>query len=283
MKLKTEISNKHWGTFKKSVPANDFIFGDDIVSINPIWVLDDDGFKNHFGTLDRSEVTFNSLFYRSDEFTSTHEGMHILFSGCSHVYGIGLSDSEMWSRKLYYLIKDKIKVSGYFNVSLPGSSLIHQVLNIIRYIDKYGKPDYIFLGIPSIERRYGYCNDTKSYRMNSFTTNQDTVSGIEMREDFKLQCFLNYMLFEKICKLNNIKLISFYQEFPISKDFSILDSYETYHSLSYLELNEFMYEYHVNNKDDKNYLEARDVGYHYGTAANIFIANKMFEIFEGAA
>ena len=50
---------------------------------------------------DGSEYKINSHGYRCDEFTTNHKGKHVLFSGCSNTYGVGLKKEEVWAYKVY--------------------------------------------------------------------------------------------------------------------------------------------------------------------------------------
>ena len=70
-----------------------------------------DGWGHLFKNQSFVDLTLNSKNFRCEEFESNHEGEHLLFSGCSTTFGIGLEEDEVWSKKLYNRIKDNNKVS----------------------------------------------------------------------------------------------------------------------------------------------------------------------------
>ena len=80
-----------------------------------------------------NQKELNSNGYRSDEFIDEHKFKHIIFSGCSYTWGSGLLINEVWSKKVYDLILKNEKLSGYFNLGVPGSSIINQIIDIFKY------------------------------------------------------------------------------------------------------------------------------------------------------
>jgi hypothetical protein len=151
-------------------------------------------------------IKLNSKNYRCDEFSDNHDGLHMLFSGCSVTYGTGLLENEVWSKKLYSKIKKEKKVSGYFNLAIPSSNIFEIVINIFRYISEFGKPDAIFVCWPSI-RRYGIKSNRLKKEIcygvyaNNFTDDFYTTA--------KLHSFHYILMLEEYCKTNNIKLYTF--------------------------------------------------------------------------
>jgi hypothetical protein len=97
---------------------------------------------------------FNSLGYRSDEFTDLHDGEHILFAGCSETEGYGGNLDTNWAYIMYTELAKKKKLSGFFNLS--SAAWGHETItnNIMRYIESYGKPDKIYMLLPNIARKY---------------------------------------------------------------------------------------------------------------------------------
>jgi hypothetical protein len=96
----------------------------------------------------------NKYGFRSEEFTSSHEGRHVVFAGCSYTYGDSVFLEDSWTYKLYLDIAKKEKLSGYFNLGNPGSSTKESVDKIFSYIELFGNPDVIFLLMPSAERDF---------------------------------------------------------------------------------------------------------------------------------
>ena len=65
----------------------------------------DDGSVNYY---------YNTESFRCDEFKKDHDGLHILFAGCSETEGIGGNVEDAWPTML--LNKMKSKNSGFFNI-----------------------------------------------------------------------------------------------------------------------------------------------------------------------
>jgi hypothetical protein len=113
-------------------------------------------------TEDISYIT-NSCGHRSDEFKKNHDGLHILFAGCSTTFGEGLPYMSNWSGNLYNKISKDIKTSGYFNLSFLGGSTELIIANINKYIINYNSPDILFIHIPESIRGMFYWSGYQYY------------------------------------------------------------------------------------------------------------------------
>jgi len=152
----------------------------------------------HIGT---KSFELNSLNFRSDEFTNSHSGKHILFSGCSYTWGAGLFLEDVWSKILYDKISKEIDCSGYFNLGLSGTSMISQTVNMFKYFKNYGNPDFIFYNMPDPLRGYVYDKQTNMF--------YDGFYSKESLEIITLNNYQHYYMLDQYCKSNNIKLYSF--------------------------------------------------------------------------
>ena len=94
----------------------------------------------------------NSDGLRSDEFTSSHSGKHVLFAGCSVTFGDGLPLEYIWPYIVYREIGDKENISGYFNIARPGLTATEIINQIFKYIRLYGNPDVIITAFPDVMR-----------------------------------------------------------------------------------------------------------------------------------
>jgi len=75
---------------------------------------------------------------------------NILFAGCSITVGCGVNDiKKSWSYKLYNKMNKDNECSGYFNIGCSGFSSIEIMINVLKYIAKYGCPDFIFILFPN--------------------------------------------------------------------------------------------------------------------------------------
>lgn len=100
------------------------------------------------------EYSYNNEFFRSDHFTSQHDGLHILFGGCSNTEGVGSNIQDNWSYRLYKDISKENKTSGFFNIAKGGYGWHQIFLNFKVYVEKYGAPDYYFVLHPNMVRNY---------------------------------------------------------------------------------------------------------------------------------
>lgn len=167
----------------------------------------------------------NNYGYRSDDFTSNHEGKHILFLGCSVTWGDGLMEDEVWSKKVYDKISANTKCSGYFNLSFPGTGIIEICQNVSEYIDRFGKPDYIFINFPQLYRFFGVIanatndggtefslctssDDRTTYDNSSERINQ-TRMNLPAKMLIKYLTIKSIRTLETLCRESGIKLYTF--------------------------------------------------------------------------
>lgn len=95
---------------------------------------------------DTNEYILNSLGYRSKEFFGSPE---MIAAGCSMTFGEGVPDEGRWGD---FLSKMLGVSNSYINLGIRGASVGQIVLNVFAYIEKYGKPKYLFCVFPNLER-----------------------------------------------------------------------------------------------------------------------------------
>jgi hypothetical protein len=241
-----------------------------------------DGWGHRFKDTSLTNIILNSKNFRCEEFIKDHVGEHILFSGCSTTFGIGLEEDEVWSKKLYKKIKENKKVSGYFNLSMPGIGCLEIVANIFKYINKFGNPNVLFVCLPNIERDYIQINQDsiKMIVKDKILEPESLVHGRYLEDfdaksldDLKIKTF-HYLLFLEIyCKSNNIKLYYFSWDynfptmdlnrfFTFSKD-SFIDFFKNNSDILIKE------KYSITSRDEK----------HVGTAYHDFWSDSFYDIY----
>lgn len=152
---------------------------------------------------DGLDYEINSYNFRCDEFTNIHKKKHVLFSGCSNTFGVGLLKEEVWANLVYNKINSTEELSGYFNIGYGGSNIINSILNIFKYCKKFGNPDVIFINLPDFKRFFEFKKDENVYR----TTNNNVFYDNYYIN--KLTVYNYYFMLEQYCNSNNIKLFSF--------------------------------------------------------------------------
>jgi hypothetical protein len=190
---------------------------------------------------------FNSLGYRSDEFTKVHEGEHVLFAGCSETEGMGGDLESCWSYMTYKKLSETQKLSGFFNLSRGGWG--HDVIipNIIEYINTYGKPNKIYMLLPNLSRGFvwnGSLNQEELYYHTQktpyfFLKDVTLLDGkTRPRQTLKEQRtsivnFINLVkLFEEYCISNSIDLVWSTYSIPDGENYKNLNIFKNFIEMS---------------------------------------------------
>lgn len=123
--------------------------------------------EESLGVIDDKSITYkyNSDSFRSEEFTSKHTGMHVLFAGCSSTAGTACKYEDVWAKLVYDEISKTKKISGYFNLGLAGASVDAVYKNILIYISKYSKPDLICMILPDPYRYFKYLKEFETWHL----------------------------------------------------------------------------------------------------------------------
>lgn len=208
---------------------------------------------------------FNSLGYRSDEFTKFHEGEHVLFAGCSETEGVGGDLDSCWSYMTYKKLSETGKMSGFFNLSRSGWGHDVIIANVMQYINTYGKPSKIYMLLPNLSRGFTwggldhkeevYYNSQKTpyFFFNDTILPNGKVRDRQSLEDQRKEVvnFINLLkLFEEYCMSNNIDLV--------------WSTWCTPDAVNYKNLNVF-----------KNFIQMEDVSEIFSKGKNLF-DNKMY-------
>lgn len=106
-----------------------------------------------YNNLDKvQEYCYNSFGYRSKEFK---EAPHILCSGDSNTFGVGLPEKSTWP---HMLLKDTKSRFVPINLALPGASVESIVDDVFHYIKTYGSPKNLFIVFPDFCRGVFFAN-----------------------------------------------------------------------------------------------------------------------------
>ena len=221
----------------------------------------------------------NNNNFRCDNFIENHNKKHVLFSGCSNTFGMGLKIEETWANKTYQKIKNESECSGYFNIGVPGNNIYNSILNIFKYCKYYGNPDIVFINLPEITRFFLFDEIDLKYKL-TYYKKIDPLLYVN-----KLIIYNSYLMLEEYCKSNNIKLFSFTYD-CLNKNFfectnEIFKNFN-FNTFYYINYNKMLEELFLLKQDNEvKYFDiARDRG-HPGTGWNIwwsnFIYNKYLE------
>jgi hypothetical protein len=249
------------------------------------------------------EYRYNDNFFRSDNFISHHDGMHILFSGCSESEGVGDIIENSWTNILYKKISKDVKCSGFFNLSRSGWGWSKIVINALIYFEKHGYPDFYFVMLPNHLRMHkffkegvkndsgeiignwkylqyypqGYYNSKKNISLNS--NSEHLADEKEYKENF-IHFLNSWKLFNKICKDNNVRLIFSTWD---TMDHDFIDSVNIFDSfikmpLKSKEFDDFVVQYYKDKKKSKHDISKRDG--HHGILFHNFWADKFYDVYK---
>lgn len=231
------------------------------------------------------DYKLNNDYCRSSDFKSIHQDKHIVFAGCSNTFGVGTDYTKTWAYKTYKEISKNEEVSGYYNLGFEAATTIEIIVQVFRYIKKYGNPDLIFILFPDTDR------DDQYFKMEPIYTPI-------MQREF-------YMILEQYCKSNSIHLISstwdmsftdiwekiksntgsseerphqFNKGIVEGRDYSSILKYsDTFKEFDYNTFLYDIYEYSKDNKTDKNLYVAKDNEKHYGSSIHYAWHKQMYE------
>jgi hypothetical protein len=236
---------------------------------------------------------YNSEYFRSEEFTKNHNGLHVLFSGCSESEGIGGNIEDSWNHMLYNKLLQKNKCSGFFNLSRAGWGWNRIILNCLTYFNKYGCPDILFILLPNAQRKFeyseinflddngepiGHWKYVQKYLSSKPIENLERAhSGIkEYNEDF-VNFLIAWKMFNKICKDNDVKL--FFSTWD-PNDYKYFKHINLFDNFCFIRENEdeYMKKYYLLNKPKKTDINKRDG--HNGVLAHYSWAEHFYKNYE---
>lgn len=128
------------------------------------------------------EYSYNSDLFRCEHFKKDHDGLHILFGGCSNTEGVGGNIEYNWSYLLYNEISKHVKTSGFFSIAKGGYGWHQIFLNFKVYVEKYGAPNYYFVLHPDLMRFYEWKTEKEHWGYSWHYNQKNIGDGITKRE-----------------------------------------------------------------------------------------------------
>jgi len=242
------------------------------------------------------EYKYNDMFFRSDNFTTNHDGIHILFSGCSESEGVGDNIENAWTNLLYNKISQDTKCSGFFNLSRSGWGWSKIIANALIYFEKYGYPDVYFILLPNHQRMHNFIKKNTehsfwkheqlypkgSYKKTSNNNKNEKIFSEEKEynEDF-IKFLLSWKLFNKICTDNNIKLIFSTWDELDSDNIANLNMFDNFLNMDLSNnCGTYINKWYENNKKTKTDLKKRDG--HNSVIIHNFWADSFYSSWKGS-
>jgi hypothetical protein len=228
---------------------------------------------------------YNSEYFRSDDFISEHSGRHVLFAGCSETEGQGGNIEDSWAKILFNRIEN---ASGFFNLGKSGYGWQKIISQLRVYIDKYGKPDNLFVLLPNIGRSIEWSKEDKAWytrqlyprsKSEEGYTSEDSIYVSSMSPEQYQKTFIDFViswrLFEDFCKMANIKLVWGTWEPIDDYNFTKLDLFNNFVPLPKQDLPGIIDQYRKDAKLGKFDLDKRDG--HHGRLFHEYWADMMLQ------
>lgn len=237
--------------------------------------------------------SYNEECFRSDEFTTKHDGLHILFGGCSETEGVGGNIEDAWSHMLYSKISQEKKCSGFFNLAKSGWGWNRIIINSLIYFNKYGTPDYYFILLPNNQRKFFFYENadslTEKWKYNQkypsyYTNKSDKLSELnssgpaEYQQDF-ITFLISWKLFANFCENKNIKLFFACWDHQDSINIKRIELFNNYIHIDYSGIMDHTKKYYSNKPKKKDDLVKRDG--HNGRVMHDFWCNLFYEKYKG--
>jgi hypothetical protein len=180
----------------------------------------------------KSDVQYplNNYCHMSDDFFPLDsQNTNVLFAGCSVTAGEYLPYGYAWPHHLYDYLKEKNSNIGPKHIlGFPGGNAEKIIANIFKYIDKFGKPDYIFLMLPDMFRIYTAKEDIFAPEITY--SSGSTINDLMFPFQGMYQYQMAYRNLEILCSALNIKLMGTSWEKCANVEMAKLN-FKTYSSL----------------------------------------------------
>ena len=197
------------------------------ININPfLYVIMAERYSKFFPGSDYKSafLDVNRYGLRSDEFVKKHDGMHVLFAGCSFTMAEGLKREDGWAYQVYNHISKNTQTSGYFNIGICGASFTRIINQIYAYMDEFGVPEKLFVFFPDLGReRFSTDRDLfvdEQWHDKSAIKAMDSKANTPVSMTVLKEHLDN---FETTCKLLNIDLYIMTWTYAVDYGLAVLD------------------------------------------------------------
>lgn len=150
---------------------------------------------------------YNSYGHRCNEINDINQDNYILFSGCSHTEGVGVSLQDTFAYKTAQTLE-----TDYYNLGISASGIDVLFYNLMIWLNTYKKPKLIVIQYPD-ESRFAIKHPERPFitPIGSWT-NIESLSSLFVEADkHKLIYFRN------LCSLNILNLFLENLKVPVIK------------------------------------------------------------------
>jgi hypothetical protein len=206
----------------------------------------------------------NNFCHISEDFVlADPQKTNILFAGCSVTAGEYLPHGYSWPHHLYSYIKETNSNLGPQQIlSFPGANASKIIANIFKYVNLFGKPDYIFLMLPDMFRLYTAYED--NFRPEITYAEGATIDDLMFPFQGMYEYQMAYRNLEIFCSSLGIKLFSTSWEMCANAEMGKLN-FKTYRSLSFSSLKTISTTSAIGNLSEEKYKDFKKKYYIYGS------------------
>jgi len=206
----------------------------------------------------------NNFCHISEDFVSLDpKKTNILFAGCSVTAGEYLPKGYSWPHHLYSHMKKIIPDIGPQQIlAFPGANASKIIANIFKYVNLFGKPDYIFLMLPDMFRLYTAYEDHFSPEITyaEGATIDDLMFPFQGMYEYQMA----YRNLEIFCSSLGIKLFSTSWEKCANAEMEKLN-FKTYRKLSYSSMKKTRFSSAIKDISEDRYEHFNKKYYVYGS------------------
>lgn len=165
---------------------------------------------------DRTLFDLNSYGYRTKEFIFNED---LLALGCSQTFGWGVDKEQSWPE----IISNKFSISAT-NLSLPGDSVMGQVLRAFEYFKIYGNPKKI-VGVFPIDRILFPSSTENPHQIDTWD-----LHGNKTPDRFSEVPHTPYKVFNvEVCQIQNYMFISMLEQYCRSNNIAFFYTFWDMH------------------------------------------------------
>lgn len=238
----------------------------------------------------------NSYGHRSDEFNTVHDGIHILYSGCSNTTGMAAPFDINWATMLHKKINMQ---NSFYRLSYCSGGYQKIILNLFKYFKNFGNPDVLFVLLPHTSREILFLSpqdinlNNKKINLSSaiemgylypweesdLDDKEYYITSVENHKRLFVQSYSYLYMLKQYCESSGIRLI-----------YSTWDKHQSELLLKISEFNDmihlytdeyYKYIYDNKNRKDEYLMYARD-GEHLGVLDSEYISDIFYERYKNA-
>jgi hypothetical protein len=221
--------------------------------------------------------------FRSKNFEPyKNDQLNVLVSGCSLTFGEGVPEEVSWPSMLQSELSEvSNKDVVLYNLGYPAASIQLIIKNTISFINKYGKPKFLFMLLPNIDRGLIFDKSKKKYvtaipgyfQPKEDKRREESKVYIDFSENYEISDILLHVSIQ----INLLE--SFCNEAGILFKWSTWneDSQKIFKELGFKNFLEWDLDYFskVKNTKDLPYWEYGNDGVHFGSSFSTY-ASKLF-------